>query len=1087
MKKEKGKNKQTCNEMEGTMEENWVRTTLVTLLTSEVFSKQKFEEFVSNVYKTSFVLKEGDAVKLLERIGEIFPRGVHEIDEQNTKFLSNLTRLLTGSPAFGLEIIAKGPEYVKKSLPVHHYLLSNKPQAITQGVNFVVSLIETCPGFNKEKYQEFVEESKEVNEILSKAIKDATPASEIPSIENLSQRLQVSLTKRFEINKELRKQLPFNDATLINQMGQHLRQIQQEMLENDEQRWLDIIQILQKKLTKALKEGDEEGENAIREQISKNQEYLKEIHDERRSKQKERLEEKKEILEKTNKMTDEVKKELEIQGQMINHLEQIYKHLYDARNLSYFPNELSYLDQLIGDVFELSLSIVVAGVIKVGKSTVINSFLNENLSPHRLETMTSIPTRYVNDPTATEPKMIVPFSNQLNEVISNILKFLKDFGEQEEEGAGKSEEEWLKIGKEKLLSYVKTESLRVLVNKICDPENKLVIQPQYTGSIDVLEASTDIHDIYRLAVDEFFEDQVSDCLPLDWNYGFRTYLTVYLPIPGRSNTGLINFSIVDTPGVNEHGVRKLGLHDQIEDALDLSNFGILIVDISNFNSIDVASILPSFLGIRTTYNTPCRVIATHCESIKNNEVEETKKNVSQLSTTIDKKAKTIFTEEEVHLVSAKKYFYSASIQKYLQKNGKSPLKDLPPTVKKMFEEWVLSYYPADEDSDKFEGYESMNQKEVEDRCTKLMKFSKMEDVFSDVSKAMDNCVTTCCKINSKKAKDQIQLILDRLENLKASTRLEKTELLIKSDIETITEKQNALKANIDENLKNYFSQITTQQQQIINSLRSISERTSLDSLDLTKFDSFFIENLKSDQEAMKCTEFFTKDIVYFENEKVMEIAFSRLCGKMKSSIQTYLVDQNENIIKEVQNWGQVRGVEIKEALKKIEGRYNSELKIKSDIKEELNLREPFDVMRNHISFNHDLEYQQLVKTSQKKNKKFTFFFSVLKGKKGKDGKYEVSSSFAKEKLFEYGKRVTNESILLLKSQVHKIVAGTIQKFIEDVCKEIVVLRNSAEEILLETRKRREELHEPRKTLITDLSQCLTSLENFEKQQLNTSK
>ena len=77
--------------------------------------------------------------------------------------------------------------------------------------------------------------------------------------------------------------------------------------------------------------------------------------------------------------------------------------------------------------------------------------------------------------------MVVPFSNELNRVVHSVKKII------------------VERGKEKVIVELKATRLKSLAEKI---DRGLVFRATYTGARDVLDASVDIHDLFRLAVQD---------------------------------------------------------------------------------------------------------------------------------------------------------------------------------------------------------------------------------------------------------------------------------------------------------------------------------------------------------------------------------------------------------------------------------------------------------------------------------------------------------------------------------------------------------------------------------------------------------
>jgi len=91
------------------------------------------------------------------------------------------------------------------------------------------------------------------------------------------------------------------------------------------------------------------------------------------------------------------KEHLDLQRRAIEILTNFYVVLEQGCKYCDVITELCAIDRLLNAVYDVTVSVVVAGLISVGKSTFVNCLVGQGLAPDRNDTMTAIPIRYLND------------------------------------------------------------------------------------------------------------------------------------------------------------------------------------------------------------------------------------------------------------------------------------------------------------------------------------------------------------------------------------------------------------------------------------------------------------------------------------------------------------------------------------------------------------------------------------------------------------------------------------------------------------------------------------------------------------------
>jgi len=217
-----------------------------------------------------------------------------------------------------------------------------------------------------------------------------------------------------------------------------------------------------------------------------------------------KMQEKKE--EEKEKERQDFEGNIKLHKEAMELLEMLYDALAEMFPFSNVSNELCVVQQQISMLLDLSFSSVVAGLISVGKSTLVNCAIGENLSPNRTSVTTAIPTHYIHDPSAKEPFLLIPFYDQLNQVADAFRDLVNQQGFDE------------------TISLLKDTSVITLAKEL---EKGLTFKREYYGTQNIRMITGFVHDLFRLAVDEYMYYQVGGSLPLDWSRGLQKYLTVY--------------------------------------------------------------------------------------------------------------------------------------------------------------------------------------------------------------------------------------------------------------------------------------------------------------------------------------------------------------------------------------------------------------------------------------------------------------------------------------------------------------------------------------------------------------------------------
>jgi len=94
-------------------------------------------------------------------------------------------------------------------------------------------------------------------------------------------------------------------------------------------------------------------------------------------------------------------------------------------------------------------------------------------------------------------------------------------------------------------------------------------------------------------------------------------LTVCLKFPHTAHvSSSVKFSVIDTPGVNEDGIKKLDLNQVVTNAVDVCHYVAFTVLPRNNETKDNLKLKKLISRIATTSKTPTLVLATNRDSLK---------------------------------------------------------------------------------------------------------------------------------------------------------------------------------------------------------------------------------------------------------------------------------------------------------------------------------------------------------------------------------------------------------------------------------------------------------------------------------------
>jgi len=430
-------------------------------------------------------------------------------------------------------------------------------------------------------------------------------------------------------------------------------QRQQELLDGVEALALNAIKIAKRKIVQST--GGRE-QDAARVVFNDAQGKLKEIHQMLWKTNRERLVHRQDAIKTKLSVSPETQaryqEQKKVQEDVIRYLEEVYALFARGADYMDVSEHLAAVNALISSVYNVSISVVLSGLMSVGKSTVVNCLVGRNISPYRDEAMTSVPTRYVHLPEREDPRLILPFAGRLNEVLKLVRAKVKEEGLEKTKGS------------------IRSHVLRILLDKIMADQKGLVFEREYYGDQDIMEALLNLNDIYRLCIQPEMGSDLLNELPADWNTSIDDYPTVFVRFPEVNvELGLVEFSIIDTPGIDEANAQRLNLKKVLMDALQVSTSAALITTPTNYQNTATQDLREIFSTASSRWNVSVMSIVTGADLMKAKDRAALRTN---LASSLTYESRAIFERTSVFPVNARKYLFSHELHAYLKQHDAKP-------------------------------------------------------------------------------------------------------------------------------------------------------------------------------------------------------------------------------------------------------------------------------------------------------------------------------------------------------------------------------------------------------------------------------
>jgi len=828
------------------------------------------------------------------------------------------------------------PSGFSSSIKLGPFLSSPREDFRNGALYLIKTIYVTIPGFTK--WRQFVQvkiqNSSRVDRLLYDAFKDLTPASALPSPYFLKS-LRNSLSRPVSLPEEdeeisLIYIAPKEDPdTFFKQTKQDLSSVKSEIAGGEEKllaleahvRWFiersseNKLFLFQSEL-QGGSDGDPQSSFVFSQsQLEEAMDFLVTIQEKKFALKKERFEQKRHALQKKNKeLGPEAEAALEKDVQLLHSflalLMKTKEVLLRHRHLGNYYTELCELDRLLGDTLDVQISIAVAGLISVGKSTIINCLSGQNLAPKRQQTMTAIPTRYVHDPSAEEPLMLVPFSAQLNETAAQIRTYIQ-------------EKSLAKVNEE-----IRTVHLRELLEKV---SGGLEFHPRYQGAGAIARASLEIQDFFRLAFDPVFPEEIPQQLPFGWCRGLDHYLTVILRFSGLGPvSGLATLSLVDTPGIDEEGVQRLRFHDTLADALAVSNSAILVTTQDQFAAASMEPLRQLFFDARRRSNNSSIALITHGEKISKKIQENFMSDVVSSFKHVDEAGKphALFTAEEVFLVSPSRMLIASQMKQHIHSGKGKPQEDsTDPFVSHLASDWISTVAFGDTAEDKKEGYDSATPAEILKRCESLIESSKMKHPMQKIKTILDHALSYTIQSNQAKV----------CELLKETTRILETQIkpFTAEDIEQVEaqamdiyskfkDEKEAFESGLKNKFNMFVQRISDLRQEVMAEMTFMMDKgLSLEATQIDTFSGRMALRLKKIQDE-KTRLLFTQDKpVSFSSPHEYTEAHLELCHAIRLAASDLMVYKNRLIPSELAEWIRSESQSLKQRISEITSLHSS--------------------------------------------------------------------------------------------------------------------------------------------------------------------
>ena len=254
--------------------------------------------------------------------------------------------------------------------------------------------------------------------------------------------------------------------------------------------------------------------------------------------------------------------------------------------------------------------------------------------------------------------------------------------------------------------------------------------------------------MFRLAVQNNFPTDIASTLPLDSSQGLDSFLTVTTKFPRIPHLPKgMTLCVIDTPGVNEDGVKKLDLHHVIEESIQHCYYVSFTTTTRVAEGIDSAGLKSLVKHINSTSKTLNLVMVTNSDmdAKSTKDMDITRQNIANglRNGNLD------YPTSKVFIVSGKRMMLGAKMQEFLTQHDRKPeVNSQDPTEAQLVEDFYHFAGDGFEEDERLEWYEEQTRTALEKKCAQLIKRSEMEKPMNQM---IDTSVQNAAIVSSNKA------------------------------------------------------------------------------------------------------------------------------------------------------------------------------------------------------------------------------------------------------------------------------------------------------------------------------------------------
>ncbi len=294
-------------------------------------------------------------------------------------------------------------------------------------------------------------------------------------------------------------------------------------------------------------------------------------------------------------------------------------------------------------VMSLESVIAVIGTMKAGKSTTINALIGENVLPHRVTAMTTLPTLIRHKPGQKEPHLILKNPQVYQRLINSVLDKINISNLQESDRV-------------RLQEAIKT------------VESAGEIQAVYYGKEAIHKALFIINDTFRLAGNEKININLDEQLQHFTELSSLPTVEIEFRCLANKPEGEYagSLALLDTPGPNEAGQSRL-LKDILTEQIEKNaSMVLLVMNYTQLNTEQDSEIRNQLRGIKEVFKDRSFVVVNRFDEKKKGDldIDQTRKLASELLNE-SLGEDDFISEDEVFPVSSHRAFVSENAKQQL--------------------------------------------------------------------------------------------------------------------------------------------------------------------------------------------------------------------------------------------------------------------------------------------------------------------------------------------------------------------------------------------------------------------------------------